>query len=161
MLKWKQKEDTELNKKYEVIILKKGPETITEIRKKELKLMEKRLKELEEFKHGKNGDGTNNYEQRDEWYRLPKLAMSAINNEIRQLELKINMMKADYDSIRKDLRASIINVLKYYGVEDKLTEIEEEFNRHKETDRLESLLDELSGKIANTVNWEINRRHFY
>jgi hypothetical protein len=70
------------------------------------------------------------------------------------------MLTTNSEMIQRDLRKAIENVFKYYGVEDKLPEIEENFNRYKE-DRLQNMIEDLGKKIADEVKWEERRRGFY
>jgi hypothetical protein len=135
-------------------------ESISDVKKREIKSMEKRYKELMNFRYQKDENGRRYYDGTDNYYSLPNIARKAIDKEIRDLELKIKMLTTNSEMIQRDLRKAIENVFKYYGVEDKLPEIEENFNRYKE-DRLQNMIEDLGKKIADEVKWEERRRGFY
>lgn len=136
-------------------------ESIEDVRKRQMKSMEKRHKELYNLRYGKDGDNKNDYDARDEWYRLPAIVKQSVKNEMADLEMQMKMMQADSDSIKKDLRDAIVNVLKYYGVEDKLPEIEENFNCHRD-DTLEAIIEKLASKTSRVVDWKSKEKlHWY
>jgi hypothetical protein len=135
-------------------------ESISDVKKREINSMEKRYKELMNFRYQKDENGRRYYDGTDNYYSLPNIARKAIDKEIRDLELKIKMLTTNSEMIQRDLRKAIENVFKYYGVEDKLPEIEENFNRYKE-DRLQNMIEDLGKKIADEVKWEERRRGFY
>jgi Glu-tRNA(Gln) amidotransferase subunit E-like FAD-binding protein len=140
--------------------MKEKVETVEDVRKRELKRIDKRLKELLEFKNGKNEDGTNNYDSYDAYRALPDIARTAIKNEIDALQIKRRQLQFDADTMKDDFRAAFMNVLKYYGVDDKLPEIEERFNRYKENKRLESVISELADAASYSVTWKAMRKDY-
>lgn len=139
-------------------------EKIEDIRKKELKLMEKRLKELEIYKYGENSDGKRDYDKQNEYASLPEFARKAVDREIHDLKIKLRMMASSVDSINNDLRDAINNVLKYYGVEKNAADIEERFNQYyfrPEDFRLDKLISVLADKVSERVDRKISRDFYY
>ena len=133
-------------------------ETIAERRKKELKRIEKKLQELLDYRNKKD------YEHEDfttSFRALPKLARTAIDNEIDALNRKRRYLQYDINTIIKDVNDALDNVFKYYGVEDKKQEIIDNFNRYEdEGDKFDRMVDRLAHKISKEVDWKSKEKDY-
>lgn len=123
--------------------------TIKEAKAEHAKWIKKRIKELEKFMYNPEYDERSFYSSgyTSEWHNLPKVAQSAIQNELHNLERELKNLETTTDDIYNTIITTMDKIYKFYGIYDIKHEVLNHFSANTAGRDFEEYVMNLSNSI--------------